>query len=592
MEIIVRQYGLLEPVDWDESCEEQLGKQNELWNQLVEIERSHRESYFALTATNQAVAQLQAGIDALLAERDEIKKARSTLRAQARARVPTPELDRRLAEIMTELSELTAKAKAARDEVRARLKSQLTKLEGARKLAVKAARNSSGLWWGNYNAVCQSYERARKAAIKRKGDLRFHNFDGSGRITNQVQGGMTVAELFAGSHSQVQVKPVNPAAWHHSFKGERKRHSRTKLTATVWANGRAERKLVSWPMVMHRPIPEDASIKEVAIHRKRVCGRFKWSVTFTCTREREPVTATARQPIAVNLGWRRTDDGLRVATMLTNGEEPAFVIIPADRLQQWDHCESIRSRRDVAHSEMLARVASWDFAGAPASVQVAIDELRAKLADARKLLGPNREPRINPGWLVRLALAWRQHADWSPDGFATIESWRKVDKRLWNERAELMAKLQGWRRDLYRRVALELISRGSPLLQDVHLAGLSKIEKDDGTESKLHSAARRYRKISAVCELKNCIVKCASMRGVAVYHHGGAATWICHVCDEPVKPPHSDSLRQRCTSCGAIWDQDVNNCRVMLRQFGSSSSALSRRSGPNLQLVQDVGRTI
>jgi hypothetical protein len=42
--------------------------------------------------------------------------------------------------------------RAARDK----LKPKIEALNAARFAEVKAARNASGLWWGNYNAVCAS----------------------------------------------------------------------------------------------------------------------------------------------------------------------------------------------------------------------------------------------------------------------------------------------------------------------------------------------------------------------------------------------------------------------------------------------------
>ena len=42
-QIIVRQYGLLAPLNWDQDCQEQLWLQNKFWNRLVEIEAQYQE---------------------------------------------------------------------------------------------------------------------------------------------------------------------------------------------------------------------------------------------------------------------------------------------------------------------------------------------------------------------------------------------------------------------------------------------------------------------------------------------------------------------------------------------------------------------
>ena len=40
--VLVRQYGLLPPLDWDQDCQEHLWMQNKLWNALVEIDQTAR----------------------------------------------------------------------------------------------------------------------------------------------------------------------------------------------------------------------------------------------------------------------------------------------------------------------------------------------------------------------------------------------------------------------------------------------------------------------------------------------------------------------------------------------------------------------
>src|SRR3989344_3836666 len=40
-EIVIRQYGLLAPLDWGQDCEEELERMDQLWNRLVDIHEAY-----------------------------------------------------------------------------------------------------------------------------------------------------------------------------------------------------------------------------------------------------------------------------------------------------------------------------------------------------------------------------------------------------------------------------------------------------------------------------------------------------------------------------------------------------------------------
>jgi putative transposase len=59
-EVIVRQYGLRPPLDWDDDAHEVLWLQNRLWNTLVEIDHEHNAQYRALIDGDPDVAPIRA----------------------------------------------------------------------------------------------------------------------------------------------------------------------------------------------------------------------------------------------------------------------------------------------------------------------------------------------------------------------------------------------------------------------------------------------------------------------------------------------------------------------------------------------------
>ena len=58
-DILLRQYVLAPPLDWDEDRERELRLHDDLWNKLVEI-RAHRQALIALTVDDPVVQTTEA----------------------------------------------------------------------------------------------------------------------------------------------------------------------------------------------------------------------------------------------------------------------------------------------------------------------------------------------------------------------------------------------------------------------------------------------------------------------------------------------------------------------------------------------------
>jgi hypothetical protein len=227
--VVVRRYQLRKPTGWTAECEDQLRKQNQFWNQLVEIDHQFRARYRALMSENREVAAAEAALKLLTDERTGLIAERKQRRKAARGNIDTGDINDRLADLKPKIATASAAVKAAKTAAKEGLQSALRTLSDEHFEAAKKARqeaNADGLWWGNANAVFQSYQTARGRAMRDGTELNFHSYRGEGRITNQIQnGGMTVEDLFEGRHPQVQVTTVR---------------NRSDLSSTVYARGRAE----------------------------------------------------------------------------------------------------------------------------------------------------------------------------------------------------------------------------------------------------------------------------------------------------------------------------------------------------------------
>lgn len=565
--VLVRQYGLLDPLDWDQDCQEHLWLQNKLWNTLVEIDQTARGRYFALMSAEPEVEEIESRLLSLKEEKERLISEKKSLRKEVRkkAGVDTSLQDLRIAEISPEIRELAMMAKEKRAEARIRLKPYLDAIEGYRREDVKVARNASGLWWGNYNAVCASYETARVRAMKSGAELKFHSFDGTGRFTCQIQGGMSVSEFFSGEkQALVSADPVSPDAFRHPSRGERRRASRTLLRITVFtakdAAGKPFRRMLSFPMIVHREIPDDATIKQLVVSRKRVGASFRWSVTLTCTLPGSPRPMMPSPPggtsCGIDLGWRLVPGGLRVASVASD-DTVRHIVLPDKMLARMDHVEDLKSRID----QDLNQVMTWFRSQWPALAPSFPEDLR------ERFLRHVRAPKVSARKLAGSILAWREgQPDCRSDLLSGMETWRKNNKRLTQEMDNLRDKIQAWRTDFYRNEAKKIAGDYSVIgIEDFDLREVVKLETPEGEKTDQPAPARANRVRASVSDLRKWIRLQTVKSGATLMEIPSKdTTRTCHKCGHVNKMNRPEDLLWTCEGCRERWDQDENAARNIL----------------------------
>lgn len=557
-QVVVRRYGLREPLDWGDDCDQQLFLMNQLWNSLVEIERHHRKAYFDLMKEDRAVAELSEKIEVLNQEKQQILTERNSLRRkyQTRKAPGTAPLDERLREISVNLRELSITAKEKRAKARKQLRPQMEALTRQRLTAAKEARRNSGLWWGNYNAVCRGYEFARRRVWQRGGELHFRSFDGSGRFVNQIQGGMPVEKLFDGSHSQVKIIPLPIDAYSHPSRGERRRQQRTELTICVYTGvneaGKRYRRTLTFPMIMHRPLPDNAVIKEVFVRRYRQGTDLNWSatITATCTGVVDG-KHEGRHACGVDLGWRKVEDGLRVATIVGSDDEARYVVLPKAILQKLDYVDELRGRIYQAANEIRTWLVEMldQLDGLPEVINSCVNSL-------------HKHGQASQRALVRLALLWRDACPgFEKDIYERLEQWRKNDKRWRNEMDNLRTKALARRADFYRneakRIAREFAIIG---LEELDLRRFAKRATNGEENNQFVTKIRLNRERAALSELRKWIEIQAAKHAAEIVQCSGESTLLCHCCGH-VNTSTSKRWKDivwQCEACGVEWDQDVN----------------------------------
>jgi len=175
----------------------------------------------------------------------------------------------------------------------------------------RSARKHCGVYWGTYLLLEAAVDAASKQPLWEGGktnDPRFYRWDGTAAWGVQLQGGMSVDEATSCADTRLQLEHVAAPA---HMTGRRAQH-RTLLRLRV-ASDRRSPIWAEWQMIMHRPLPEDATLKMATVHRRREGRRWRWSIDITVAMESKPRRCTTGV-VGVDFGWRlRSGGGIRVA---------------------------------------------------------------------------------------------------------------------------------------------------------------------------------------------------------------------------------------------------------------------------------------
>lgn len=582
--VTVWQYGLRAPLNWDRDVDDELWRMNAFWNKLVEIERTNRARYREIIATSPAKAEVQAAIETLKAEQAALVGERAKRRAVARSKVKadTGEIDGRLKAIKADLRPLFDQSKSLSSEAREQQKPLLDVLEFERREQVKLARQNSGCFWSNYNAVLESYGVARVRAMKAGAELRFKRFGWEGRLVNQIQGGLSADDLFACKHSQVGIR-LYPG-----------RQDRGILYVTAFTgageSGRFRRN-VEFPVILHRPFPAGAIIKSVSVSLRRTSatvgrrpldrdqdfvierGFPEYQVNFTCTFPREE-TEYAAQAAGINFGWKKVADGLRVATAVYSDGSTEHLVLPRRWLDLQDRVAALISARDETANEMHA-ILSSAFEHLPAWRESGPFFEGLSSSDHRLLSAIRLSP-VTPRRAMD-ALAWRikdiNLPLVSPELAAQLEAWRKANKSVTLESDNLRIKLQRSRKDFYRKFAARLAGRcGQVVLDNLDLRAATQRVTASGDENELSEVARYQRQLASISELRSLIELAISNRGGECTRYSGTINH-CHACGSRNL---SGEVQKQCHACGALFDADENAGHNLLSSVSDPAASVFR----------------
>lgn len=483
--------------DGHDEAVNQLRLANRYQNALVENERARRaaaEAHVQNSAPD--LAGLLAAAEAASNERDRLRAELSAANSAAATRNSNPELARRVREqgaiaaaawrayrerrravycdpnVRTGLDEIDAEYAGCAQEIRARF-------------------GADGLYWGTASVVTQRVPRTGPPP-------RFHRFDGEGVLAVQFQrkpdlkspkvpvldaegnprihprsgrpmsrhegGGSLPTARIGEINGLCWIEPQNPKSEEPKPQEESK-PSKNKKSRYVWVYFRVRSSetrspvCAKLPVVMHRPLPE-GEVKWAYLVRRRYGTHFRWEVQFDVARpEWEfPHRRSPKGTVAVSLGWRYIDGVVRVASWVGDDGRRGEVIIPADRVRTWRGCEGLQALRDKEFNRCRA-------------ILLAFLETLPELPEAWVARGVESLPQWRScGRFAALVRWWRDNR--LPGDEAAFEECegrllnndhysggRKQDKHLYDWQEFRRRRCRNWRKQEFRRVALELAKR-------------------------------------------------------------------------------------------------------------------------------------
>jgi hypothetical protein len=603
--IRVIRLGALAPHDGAAFVDQQMLAGHRYRNTLTEIERGRREALRSIERAAGDVPALEIALEAANVAELAAAKALKATRAAARSRQETAAQKETLkaarahrGEIARQLREARARIRtdpaiiAAKMEINGSKEDERGEKGGRAGEAKRGARALSGVGWGIYSRVEARADAARKALDKEGGlydglepnDPRFSRWRGDGFVgAQQLVGGVTVAELLSGQDPRASIGPAvlvrqvwDPASRvHRSFVDtsgrERKGNGALRATLRVRLGKGATATWCSWVIILSRPLPKDAVVREIVVHRKMRGPREEWYVTMSVAIKSEARVQGSRGACAVDLGWRKMPDGgIRVGTWRDTDSASGEVRLPPALVSALTKAASIRSIRDL------------DFTGPKGSVDggargALVAWLRQApgvpswFRDATKTLHLWK----SQGAFQSLVRRWAASRwDGDQEAFLAAEAWRYRDHHLWSYEEGARTRALRRRKQFYRVAAKELAARHRLLvLEDFDLRDMAE-RPETGTDEDVaqNEGARGQRQLVAPSELRTCLIQAFADVAKAP---AANTTRTCHACSLVSAFDAEKSVVRvpECPGCGAAWDQDDNAAVNLLRWWREQGSA-------------------
>lgn len=528
-------YGLKPPHAGLPAIRAQLIEATRFYNVLIAIEQRRRRLFDAFMQQNHPelevlTRELQQLEDAIQVVRAEMKAAN----ARNKKRISDPERKKQIKALALQKKPLYTQAKALREAVygdpgfKARVKSID---DNARKWRL-AARAAARLYWGTYNQIERSVEQAIK--MSRPAPPGFRRYTGSGAVSFQSQAGTDPRALENGT--LVRIVNLSEPRGDGCRIGELWfRVGSVEKGKPLWAKAR---------IYMHRPFPEGCLIKFGHLHCQQRGRHEHWQVRFALTRV-EGFGKTDCAPggkVAIDIGWRKMTNGLRVAYWVGDDGREGEVILPEKELGIVNYIRQLQSEQSLAFDAIRILFVEWLKCGEAVPEWLA---QRTQSLDKWK----------SAARLCRLMDFWnRNRFDGDKTIFDKLWKWHRHDRMKFDERVNLRKKQELRRRDFYRCIAAQLRREYHTLV--VEAWNIAEFRTKPKVEQEQQPyGAKEYADLAAVGEFRGYLTETAA---ACVRIPAAMTTQACANCGNRSQEPDPQRLVHTCQTCGATYDQDRN----------------------------------
>ena len=608
--------------DGVEVAKNHMFKMNVLWNRLVEIDNYERTEYRRLTDEPELAAEaeiLESKLEALLGavQHEKIKGRKK--------RISNPQLDSDIKLVKADLKRVRADLKqrrvfmkalnaAAIESLKKNTESRITK-------AIEASK-ADGLLHTNFNKVLQNFKTASRKARKEGSMLRFHRFEGTGRINIDETNGLDLANAFSSEEKgNFQIGPVLKTLYGH---GKGRTVELRDVRIRVESGNKGVPVWLKVPTIFHRQIPEGTTIQNACVTLKRVADKEVWNTNVAVrmpaplSRMKDHDHSAVPGTIAIDLGWRKMPDGMRVAYWAdTEGKHGEIVLPDADFGAQFKKLHDLQAIMDKRFNAIRDTLAPWlrsvEWSG-PKPVWDACghtDRLTQafsftmhqwkshgkavhllKVWTANRFDGDKEMYDALQVWYHGDPPSKEAHKTWKgTDSLKIANATRKSTKpdlynghrHLWQWWCNLGDQLQKRRQDLYRCFAAGIAKAGykQVVLEEFDLRAVAEKPKVEDAlkaadpirevSSQQDEASRRQRTEASVSMLRGAVENVCGREGIVILRT--PAQWTtksCTVCGDMVRVNAAKSVIVQCNCSYApeegshCWDQDHNACRNLL----------------------------
>lgn len=563
MSVKVYQYGLLSPSTNGIIVNEQMRFAHNYRNTLTEVERARRNAVRILTRENDTkILELEKKVAKAKEKEKIIGKEIKLQHQETRSRTSTKTDKEDLKQSRKITKELRAQLRLARKELKNNnaIQSEIDLINERANEMIRSIRSNyseAGLYWGNYLIVEDAMTAVKKSPLYKDdqdNDPRFARWRDEGTIAVQLQGGLDTKSISDDKNTLVRINKVDDGAFYAEKRSERKKLSRTVLHIRVGSDEKGKPIWASFPMIMHRSLPENGKIKWIKVHKKKQGSNTKWYVDFTVD-----ITNVIKAPnngkgaIAIDIGWRDMGDGFRVAKWRGEDGEIGEIKIDDGLVKSLKKDAELRSIRDKEFNIARIQLAEW------LEKNVHSDWMTEKTKTISQWKSIDR--------LAKLVQQWKSNRFEGDDKiFQELENWRYHDFHLKDWEINQRRKSRRHRRELYRVIGAQLAEKYETVIfEDFDLRDVSMTPQPDAKED--NQKARANKTLASPSEFRLVIENAFVSRDGKVEKIDPKGTsYTCHLC-KAIEHLDSSDYIHTCSGCGETWDREDNATANILARW-------------------------